>query len=690
MRTKSSASLTMVAWSSPCPVLRRARSHLRLSPHLVQHRHAGEGLHRGRIDRQRLAELGLRPVELPAPQEHGAEIRVVKQRRDLSRRGAGRRQPGRPRLRAVARPDVAEGAQLGDHLVGGRILDWRRLPVAPRRRSRRFQALVGRDPDDGHAGAEIVAQGRLQHLSGHVLGRRETEQVQDRGRDVVEGDGGNLAPPDAGSGGDEDTVEVVPEPRLPLDERLDVLWPAGAAAEAVIGDHEDGPPAPGGVQDLADDGVLEAVERRQGVAEPPPVAVAAERQRGRRAVRETVIHFVHPLEVDGQKRQAVRAAPVARQDVERNAPVGLGGGQHPRQEVDRFLRFVVRPPRPVGGGVRPGLPELRLADARVARHLGVRDGLFRHLQPGHLGGVIRRVDRAPAALRPGDLERRVRHPVGHQPAPDRLRGPGGPPGDDRRLHPGLGEDRPQGLGAPEARVDRDPASGARVGHQEIVDSVSIRRLAGGHRGPQERGERGDVGPQAGPGALTAQAGQVRELAPGEHRIHEFPVGAVDADQQDSAAGVAAEAVDRVPRERRAHLGSQVGRPEGKKAHRPLPEACLQDPAACRLDAGRRLAGRQLVGGDRCRLAGDLPGDEGFEGRGPAAVTAIAVQRQQVVGARADPDREREADRAPFAGRGGGAAARLHLAVAIAMDALQQREPDVPARPQEIGGPAARP
>ena len=74
--------------------------------------------------------------------------------------------------------------------------------------------------------------------------------------------------------------EVVPEPRLPLDERLVLARPARPRCESVVRNHDHRRPG-GSLEDVAENAVLVDVELVDRVLEAPVVTVGAELRLGR-------------------------------------------------------------------------------------------------------------------------------------------------------------------------------------------------------------------------------------------------------------------------------------------------------------------------------------------------------------------------------------------------------------------------
>jgi len=307
---------------------------VRLRQHLVGLRERLPGV--GEI------QLGDRPLVVAPLEEVGREVAVIE---DLRVLGRGRAARSALRWRFPLVPaDVAERAEAREQL-GLRLA---------RRRVGGGRLSIARRPDRlvrGDAPRRVLRQERRvdrlgDHPPRHLARRRQSDELQERRRDVEEG--GPDAQPGAAAGPgaaqEEDPLLVVPLNRLlgRVGERP--LRPIGAGPEAVVGDDEHRRPGPRRVEDLAEQAVLVRVEAGDGVPVTGEVGVGADRHPRRHAVLEAVPHHVDPLEIDAGEvgvpgRQVGRDAGVV-------GAAGEDGEGQRRRVLDRLASRgdrVVRP-----------------------------------------------------------------------------------------------------------------------------------------------------------------------------------------------------------------------------------------------------------------------------------------------------------------------------------------------------------
>ena len=112
---------------------------------------------------------------------------------------------------------------------------------------------------------------------------------------------------------------------------------------------------------------------------------------------------------------------------------------------------------------------------------------------------------------------------------DVLCGVGCPPADDRRPAPVLGQDVPDCFGLSVMAAHRHPLAVGLVDH-EPGDPVFVRGLAGRDAGPDDGGERDVVQClYRSRRPTSAKTGEIGHPALGGKRVDQFPVGAVDTD-----------------------------------------------------------------------------------------------------------------------------------------------------------------
>src|SRR5690606_10443870 len=108
--------------------------------------------------------------------------------------------------------------------------------------------------------------------------------------------------------------------------------------------------------------------------------------------------------------------------------------------------------------------------------------------------------------------------------------------DDEGAEVGLGEDVPEGLGAPGGAGGGAEAGAGGVGLDEVKDAVLVRGLAGGDGGPEERREHREERGEVGTDAAVDEAPEVGERAGLEEGVDDLPVRGVPADDEEALGG----------------------------------------------------------------------------------------------------------------------------------------------------------